>query len=165
MTPAQYIRAKLSLEDQKTFDTALDEVNKSSAYVQDLVLVNTEANLSSFYCRYCKSPNDPQDEGRQFARFGYFILGAKGVHEPFHLICAQKALSAWVEIQKANILVRLYAAEGVIQELVVDVRCVHPQGIGYCDSCTDEREGRVGAALAEWRKTVPDKGVPAVAPS
>ena len=132
---------------------------------RDLREVTCEANLSSFSCRYCNSVNDPEDAGKEFARFGYFILGANGVSEPFHLICAKNALSAWVQYQQLDFLSRLEAAEKVISTLVLQTACTHDAEPDYCDSCAFEREQRTAEALAEWRKAVAEPEVPEVAPS
>lgn len=135
---------------------------------RDLRHVNMEANLSSFPCCYCKSPNDPEDVGKEFARFGYFILGENGVSEPFHLICAKRALSAWVAFQKADFLTRLEAADKVISTLVLQTACTHDSEPDLCDACKFERETRTTEALAEWRKTVEEPAeqeVPETPPS
>lgn len=99
MTPAEYIRAKLSEGDQKTFDAVLAEER-------------------------------------------------------------EKALG------ELNMLARLYAAEGVIDTLVLtNTECTHDAEPDYCDSCAFERERRTAAAMAAWRKTVPGSGFPGITPS
>jgi hypothetical protein len=133
---------------------------------KDLRHVNMVANLSSGVCRYCDSVNDPEDAGREFARFGYFILGERGgVSEPFHLLCAKMALSAWVEFQKLDLMKRLEAADKVISTLVLQTACTHDAEPDFCDGCKYEREKRTAEALVEWRKTVEEPEVPETPPS